>query len=179
MKKIILGGLVATVVACVLLFVFVINPDVEAQANEFGALAAACSGTDVPAAAAYPANPANLISFDTQRSGFTLSNHAPLEWKAKTLSGTALVLCLGENKETLIETCDYEKGKKIKRYIHVQAVELRAAQTGEVVGTEDLKGEEPAICDNKEAFKTDVVERTGEKVTSDQLKSWLEAYVLP
>ncbi len=179
MKKIILGGLVALVLACVLLFIFVINPDVKAQQGEFGSLAAVCAGTGVPAAAAYPASPAQLISFDTKSDGFALSNHAPLDWKAKTLKDTALVLCLAEDKESLIETCNYTSDKQIKRFIHIQAVELRAAQTGEVVATADLEGEEPEKCDDKERLRDDVVDRTGDKVSSDQLKSWLEPYVLP
>jgi hypothetical protein len=179
MKKIILIGLAGTVVACALLFIFVINPDTEAKQAEFGGLAAVCTGTGVPAAAAYPAaGPARLISFGLQSGGFALSNHAPLDWKAGSLEETALVMCLPEDKEDLIQTCDYSGDKQIKRYVHVQAVELRAARTGEVVGTTELTGAEPEKCDTKEILRSDVVERTGDKVSSEQLKTWLESYVL-
>jgi hypothetical protein len=179
MKKIILIGLAATVVACALLFIFVINPDAEAKQAEFGALAAVCAGTGVPAAAAYPAAaPARLISFGLQSGEFALSNHAPLDWKAGALEDTALVLCMPEDKQELIQTCDYSGDKQIKRFVHVQAVELRAARTGAVVGTAELTGAEPEKCDTKEILRSDVVERTGDKVSSEQLKSWLESYVL-
>jgi len=178
MKKAILIGLAATVVACALLFIFVINPDAEAKQAEFGDLAAACSGTGVPAAAAYPAaGEARLISFAVQGDGFALSNHAPLEWKAAALDSTALVLCLGEEKQDLVQTCNYSESKKIKRYARVQPVELRAARSGELVAQTDLVGAEPEKCDDKQIFRTDVVERTGDKVSSEQLKTWLADYV--
>lgn len=180
----VLGGLL--LLGCVVLYVFVIKPDIDAQEGEFGALRAACSGQAVAGAGSYPpaSGQPKLISFDrfTEGGELSVSSHASsleqAKWKAGSLAETSLVLCLGDSEQKLIEECEYEDDKFLNRYRFEQQFELREASSGDLVDEETLQGEEPEICDPKVAFGTQkVIEREGDKVTTEQLTEWVRPFI--
>jgi hypothetical protein len=182
---VILGALLFV---CVGIFVFgsILSKEHDERDQEFADLINVCRGQSVASAAAYESGGRNLlIAVEPGTSGdLTTDTYAvPDDMLATTAGEVVLVLCLGEEKEVLIESCPYynvndenqEVENLIERYVYERSVKLIVAQTGEVLAEEVLRGEEPGECLDQEAFREsqDVIERKGSTISSGELREWV------
>jgi len=134
-------------------------------------------GEGVAQAASYThdgvTNPVVLICTSGKIHDWT--DDIPTEWKPTSLGETELVICVGEEKEKSIQVCQYT-GPSVTRYQHYVDVELREAKTGILVASTILYGSMPSYCKGSEDYY--VTRLDGSDVSFDQLKSWLETYVI-
>jgi hypothetical protein len=140
------------------------------------------AGTFTQGAGVHP-----MIAFRTTNATnyFQDMNVGTGDWRAANLDNAQLVLCTEESRAT-IETCPYKsESTGTTSYIDrsQQQVKLRliAAKSGQVVGTQTLKGAEPRQCNDKETFASGVNRFTisGESVTPAAIQTWLKPYVAP
>ena len=107
------------------------------------------------------------------------------DWSPATLDATQLVACTDESWTT-VETCPYKSQTTgntsyLDRSQHQVKLRLVAAKTGQVVGTETLKGAEPRQCQEQETFASGTTRFsvTGEAVTPVAIQTWLKPHVAP
>lgn len=112
------------------------------------ALAPACSGQPVAAAAAEPPGPgAHVAVFERDSSGWTPKlTSLPGFAAGDTTEQTSFVLCLDDAEDIVAETCDYDAGLTVTRKRSHQFGELVNARTGQGYGRQEVYGEMPENC---------------------------------
>jgi len=100
----------------------------------------------------------------------------PEDWCPSSLNDVELVLIVGEEKEKLVQTCEYYMGPDVNRYRYFMDVELREAKSGELVSRTTVFGTMPRPCEKKEEVPLTQLE--GDHVSFTQLQRWLERYVM-
>jgi hypothetical protein len=185
---IVLGIVGALILVCIAMLVLgsVISKERNNQDQEFADMMNVCRGQSVASAAAYESGGQNsIIAFEPNVSGdlTTYTYAVPDDMLATTAGEVALVLCLGEEKEVLLESCPYYSvddeeqaiENVIERYVRERSAKLIVAQTGEVLADDVIQGEEPDECLDEEAFREgqDVIERKGDEISSGELREWI------
>ena len=159
--------------------------------QEFADIMNVCRGQSVPSAATYnPDGRQNLlIAIEPNVSGdLTIYTYAiPDDMLATTANDVALVLCLDDEREVMIESCPYhnvngkdeETENVIERYIYERNVKLIVAQTGEVLVEETLQGDEPDKCLEQESFRENqkVIKRKGNSISNGDLREWVRQFL--
>ncbi len=102
-----------------------------------------------------------------------LSDSLPVEWKPSEISEAELVACIDDGQPRKIETCEYIGGN-IVRYKRLASIRLFEAQTGHVVGTVRLQGNQPRSCRSTEPIY--LTSLTGDPVSIGQVTQWLANY---
>lgn len=100
-----------------------------------------------------------------------------LEWEPMALRFAELVVFVGEEEAVSIQTCQYTPPPSITRYQHRVKVLLFSAWTGELVASEDIKGELPAHCPQTAPLGQTKIH--GERVSFEVLRMWLADFVNP
>jgi hypothetical protein len=164
------------------------------QANldkDFAEIMNVCRGQSVPGAAAYTQSSDRnlLIAIEPNTSGdLTTNTYAiPEDRLATKADEVTLVVCLGREREVLIESCPYhdveDKDEKtdnvIERYAYERDVKLIVAQTGEVLVEEVLRGAEPNECLETESFKESetLITRKGNSISNGDLREWVRKFM--
>jgi hypothetical protein len=193
LKHVILGILALVVLGCIGLIVlgaFVGNEQAKLN-KEFAEIVNVCRGQSVSSAAAYtPKGGRNLlvaVEPDTAGDLSVYTYAIPDEMLATKANEVTLVLCLGREREVLIESCPYHKVKDqngetdhvIERYMYERDLKLVVAQTGEVLADEKLQGSAPNECLEKESFKEGdaVVKRKGTSISNGDLREWVRQFL--
>jgi len=140
-------------------------------------LSPVCRGQGVEQAAPYTGGPPHrLVSLDSDGNAHPWIKEIPEDWCPSSLNDVELVLVVGEEKEKLVQTCEYEGGPDIKRYRYSMDVELREAKSGETVSCTIIYGTMPRPCEKIEEVALTRVQ--GSPVSFTQLQRWLERYVM-
>jgi hypothetical protein len=100
------------------------------------------------------------------------------DWQPEAISTTQLVGCI-EDENELIETCNYEGGRLVKRYIRHLNIDLHEAHNGKKIGFHEFIGGVPDICHLTETFYEwqYVKVKYGSRVTFEEVEIWLTDYV--
>jgi len=135
-----------------------------------------CESGRIPQAADYQGDqhPVVLLDFAGNEHGW--SDELPMEWLPTAVEETQLVVCVGEEKESRIQTCEYWLGPDIERYQYRLHVTLRKAKTGDTIADTYLLGSMPRACQNTEDYWLTRLE--GSHVSFDQVQEWLRGYVV-
>ncbi len=190
---IVLGILTVLLLVCVGLFVlgsFVAKEQAELD-KDFAEIMNVCRGQSVPSAAAYTQGGGRnlLIAVEPNTSGdLTINTYAiPEDILATKANEVTLVLCLGREREVLIESCPYHNVKDedektdnvIERYAYERDLKLIVAQTGEVLAEEVLRGAEPNECLETESFKEGetLIKRKGTSISNGNLREWVRQFI--
>jgi hypothetical protein len=193
-KVLIVVGIFAFILlVCVGLFVLgsiVTRQQAELDKN-FAEIIDVCRGQSAPSAAAYtPGGGRNLLmAIEPNTSGdLTTNTYAiPEDMLAAKAGEVTLVLCLGREREVLIESCPYHKVKDtdgktdnvIERYAYERDLKLVVAQTGEVLAEEALRGPEPDKCLETQSFKEGetLIKRKGTSISNGDLREWVRQFI--
>jgi len=138
------GWMIAALVLSLLASVFLVRDffDPKSFISTQRAVSVVCQGENVPAAGVYQSgNDPHIVLM----RGVSANEKFNSEWKPGSLGDVELVICLGSPTYTLIETCLYSTGGRIKRYRENQPVRLMIAQTGEVLASSVLTAN-PGAC---------------------------------
>lgn len=177
------GAAIALIAICGVLAVGMSS--ISATQDEFSALAPACQGRGVAAAASYAGGAPALMGIRTLESGLTnvYPYAVPDELKAGSLSAVQVALCLDWPEEVLIERCPYTKNGDdpesvagvVERYQFEQRLRLVTAQTGEVIAETTLQGSAPRACLDSEAFRRgqETITVTGDEVNNATIQAWV------
>jgi hypothetical protein len=193
LKHVILGILAMVVLGCIGLIVlgtFVGNEQAKLD-KEFAKIINVCRGQSVTSAAAYTPNGGRnlLIAVEPDTAGdLSVYTYAiPDEMLATKANEVTLVLCLGREREVLIESCPYhnvsdqnqETDHVIERYAYERDLKLVVAQTGKVLAEETLQGDKPNECLEKESFKEGdtLVKRKGTSLSNGDLREWVRQFL--
>ena len=149
------------------------------RAAYWRAVSQVCEGVGISEAHAYVEGPGlhKVEALEPRATAaWPWTRHLPKEWRPAALAETELVLCLQPEEKVTIEVCKYSGDRSMNRYQYRRQGQLRAAQTGEVIGEMVLNGTAPATCP---MVTSDMVDKKGSHVTNDMVTSWLESYVSP
>ena len=150
-------------------------PDMEAAQNVVLGLCAGGAAAEAPAYNAVSGLHPILLINDT--GGRHAWDRQMGQWGAgANLASAQLVACLSPEQSVEIQTCSYY-GPSIVRYAYQIDVRLIAAQSGQVIATTALRGNDPRECRNQEPYN--LVRLDGSRVSFDQLRTWLQPYVSP
>jgi hypothetical protein len=140
-------------------------------------LAIACKGTGISSAAIYSSESGThkTILFDTRGNLHKWNNDLPTNWIPEDISKTELVVCIGEEEDTTIETCNYRGGPPITRYQKLLHAYIISAQTGEEIERAGFYGPMPEDCPYATASKETRID--GGDVMPSQIQTWLAKYV--
>lgn len=119
------------------------RPKIQAQ------LKGVCSGQPAASAHAYDPNQAfrTVMVFNGQGEAGAFSDYPVFKrWEPMAVRFTDLVVCVGDNEEHLVQTCQYEEGVDIERFDIRREITIRTAKTGEIVNRTVIFGPEPADC---------------------------------
>ena len=154
-------------------------------------LKALCTGQSggVSQAAAYTpgAGVHPVVAFRSLTAGtfFRDSRVGTGDWSPQTIGQAQLVACM-EDTTVTVESCPYKSQtagttSTLDRLQNQVKVRLVSAKTGQVVGTQTLKGGEPRECQDKETFASGASKASvsGDAVTPSQIQSWLQPFVKP
>lgn len=138
-----------------------------------------CQGIGVSQAADYAqaGEPHSVILLRPSGKRHSWIGEMPEDWWPTSVSDVELVAIVDKKLETVIQTCEYTGGHKVKRIQYVLDVELREAKTSDVVARTRLYGDVPGNCP-RTILETETT-ITGSLVSHDDLKQWLERYVVP
>lgn len=189
LRVVIIGGVVLVLCLCVSGVFAVAMFSVSQDNATYGALAEACQGSGVAAAAEYSedsgVHPAVGMKSYTGASYSTYNYAIPDQAVAKGVADAQLVLCVEEEKKELLESCPYEdedddKLRVVERYGYEVKVTLVEAKTGKVIEEETLNGEEPRECKDVESFRESqtTVTLDGENVDTADMQQWVRPYVI-
>lgn len=149
-----------------------------------------CQGTPLPDAPSYvqASGTHSLVVLElgndgSYRYGFIDLNayRLPDGWSAGYVEKLELVVCVDQEEDKLIETCDYtmEDGggaATLSRYSKHVTLRLLEAQTGQEIATNTLVGVPRECQDTEEFFE----ETTGKSIYGniyEELEDWLRPYV--
>ena len=119
------------------------------------------------------------------------NNYLPEEWLPSSVHATELVLCVEEEKEELIQRCQYHPVGSFSRYQYYIPLRLLEARTGKIVSTYKIWGGIPPFCPYTLIIDLSIPPRkeTGNppnhgshvKVEDEhpEVKSFLSRFVLP
>lgn len=144
------------------------------------ALAEVCkSKNGIPQAAQYTESEGlhPIVLLSLSGSSHEWSDRLPENWDPLGIRFVELVLCVGDEVERLIETCEYAPPPDIKRYKYEIMLRLLSARTGELIEKVTLRGSEPRECAQTEI--SSVTRLTGSHVSFDQVQNWVKRYVEP
>jgi hypothetical protein len=167
----ILGTFALLILAGIYFFVI---PNIAGMSVDPAVFAAVCQGQGVSNAASYAGGPGPHPILFLQEGKRVSNIGAPKGWPATSAENTELVACVGRSEKYVLETCHYAGAPEIKRYGYKQAIQLFAAQTGELIAADTVHGGAPRACKQVE-------ERSVKSLTGDQVNlwDWLEKYVEP
>lgn len=153
------------------------NRDITAHFKMFfsPALSQVGRGLGIPQAGVYEGSEHPVVLLDSTGNEHAWSDELPMEWLPMAIESTQLVVCVGEEREIKIQTCQYLTGPPITRYRYTLGVELREAKTGRVVAATTLDGSWPRACQHTESYSLTRLE--GSHVSFDQVREWLRSYV--
>jgi hypothetical protein len=134
-----------------------------------------CEGLGITEAGTYRGNEHPVVLLDSTGNGHEWSDQIPVEWLPSAVAETQLVVCVGEEREIKIETCEYMIGPDIIRYRYSLDIKLREAKTGKIINATTLDGSLPRACEFSEPYSLTRLE--GSHVSFDQVQEWLRRYV--
>lgn len=100
----------------------------------------------------------------------------PGEFRPATLNEVQLVLCLEDEREVVVQTCNYSGGKVIKRYQYTREVQLYQARNAELVAQGIIKGIEPEKCPQM-ATNGFTMPIYGERTDSSAIGAWIKKVI--
>jgi hypothetical protein len=141
------------------------------------AMAGVCQGQAETRAAAYTPGPGvhKLVLLDSSGQPNPWTGALPRAWRPASLEAAELVLCVGEERTEIIQTCHYSGGPDIDRRHYVRDVALLEARTGALVRKATLSGESPRRCQEFEIVK--MTSLGGLPVSVEDVVEWLQADV--
>jgi hypothetical protein len=158
----------------------------EAMQARFGALAVACRGEGVAAAAAFDATAAPrgmgvITRRDEVRHVHPYS--VPEDALATEIAQASFVLCFDESRAVLLQSCPYGRGEDgvtervVERYRYETELRAVEARSGRVLAQARLQGREPRACLEQQSFlKAQYVVRVeGEGIGNARLQDWVRA----
>lgn len=142
-------------------------------------LSPVCRGQGVPEAADYKASEGSntLVLLDSAGEQHSWTGRVPEEWWPESVADTGLVVCVGEEQENLIQTCQYVGGPPIERFQYSVAYQVRAAQTAEVLFTYTIEGNAPRAC--RQSEPVNLTRLAGSHVSWGDMESQLESWANP
>ena len=149
---------------------------------DYGLLSGVCASDSngIEEAAVYIGEgPHPVVLLDNQEADkHEWNDSLPSDWQPEALSTTQLVGCI-EDENELIETCNYEGGRLVKRYIRHLNIDLHEAHNGKKIGFHEFTGGVPDICHLTETFYEwqYVKVKYGSRVTFEEGEIWLTDYV--
>jgi hypothetical protein len=156
------------------------SPDEDPSLHPYAAL---CSGDrSVSDAPTYePGDVDDVLAF-TQREGAWRvdTGYLPTPWRDEYPDQAELVVCVGPEREEVIERCPYPsetETRTIVRTSYPRAVRIIAARTGVEVAHGDVEGvDPPAPCTEEETFPTGMttMRRSGARVQPDDVAAFVE-----
>jgi hypothetical protein len=118
----------------------------------------ACAARGASGAPAYVPGPGvhRVAGFEQTATGWTTNYEiVPAEWKATEASDAELVLCVGDERRTVLERCPYEVStgtSVIERVAYSRDARVLVARTGQLLGRKTVEGSAPSECSDAEAF---------------------------
>jgi uncharacterized protein YjbI with pentapeptide repeats len=140
------------------------------------AMARVCNGQGVPEAASYVPGPGIHPFVLLRSSGQPFGGSVPDDWQPHAIQTTELVACIGAQEENLIQTC-YYNGPNIERFRKHLNVELRSAQTGAIIASQNIYGSLPRLCRAQEPY--DLTRLAGGSVETWVIIEWIVNYPRP
>ena len=135
-----------------------------------------CEGLGIPQSADYQGDEHPVVLLGSTGNKHDWSDELPIEWLPVVVEEIQLVVCVGEERDIKIETCEYMLGPNIERYQYSLHVKLREAKTGNAVAVTTLYGSPPRYCQYEEEYWLTRLE--GSHVSFDQVEEWLSGYVV-
>jgi hypothetical protein len=117
--------------------------------DEAAALAPACTSASPIAQAAVYGGPAPhlLAVLDDSGHAGDWTNHAiDLGWQQTAAESAQLVVCLGAEKRTSLQVCEYSAGSSVTRWRYDRVVVIVEASTGRELGRQSFEGRIPDMC---------------------------------
>jgi hypothetical protein len=149
------------------------------------ALAPVCKGIGIPEAAAY--NPHHegkhpVVLLSSNGNEHEWSDDLPAEWWHPTaIEEVQLVICVGEEGENVLGTCEYDAPAPLNivtRYQFYLPVTIREAKTGRIIVSTNVYGwPGPPNCKPTEGYY--VTRSEGSHVSLDYLLGELQYYISP
>lgn len=171
-------GILLTILVLVFAYVHFRGPDpyitLRPILDEFSVVR---EGDGVEQAAAYEGEGIHSIIMFTLPHARSLwdTTCLPREWWPTNITEVQLVVLVG-HREVVLEVCEYLSGPDIRRIQNCVDVELREAKTGRLIASTTLYGSKPRKCRKWEALG--LTRLVGSVVSTDQLRMWLETYVV-
>lgn len=141
----------------------------------------ACSqvheGNGINQAAEYSHEPSShpVVLLDFSGDTHKWTGKITEDWCPASIMDVELVVLVGEEEESSIETCRYSDGPDVTRYRYKIGVRLIEAKTGTVVDSVRLWGSAPRSCEEFEPVE--LTRLVGSHVSFEQLEDWLRPYV--
>lgn len=117
-----------------------------------------------------------IVAYRTKKDTIFYKGKLPGNWQPMALRFSELVACIGEEKEDLIQTCQYTMNYEITRYGYRIDVTIKSAKTSEKVGERTFWGEPPSDCPETTSNSRSI---TGGHVKDEDITAWLRTYVNP
>lgn len=149
---------------------------------DYGLLSGVCGSDSIgieEAAVYIGEGPHPVVLLDNQEADkHEWNDSLTSDWQPEAISTTQLVGCIEEENE-LIETCNYEGGRLVKRYIRHLNIDLHEAHNGKKIGDHEFIGGVPDTCHLTETFYNwqYVKVKYGSRVTFEEVEIWLTDYV--
>lgn len=156
----------------------------EARENVLAALAAACRGQGVTAAAPFPQGSLHPIAvLGDAGEPVELTDRVPGAWEPMAVRFAQLVVCAEPETERVVEVCRYtvigtgEAGETVRRVRFERTAMIVEAATGRVVDRRTFLGGEPRFCELEitPPFFEPVLR--GSHVGFGRLRPWLAGFV--
>ena len=143
------------------------------------ALAGVCQGQGQPRAAGYSPGMGEhkLVLLDAHGKPTAWTGAMPRSWRPAQIEEAELVLCVGEERAELIQTCQYRGGPDILRYQNMRELRLLDARTGALVSQTVVGGKPPRRCQELETVK--MTSLGGLPVSVEDVLEWLQADIQP
>lgn len=168
---------------------FMGKQNLDARAESFAGLSAACRGEPVPGAAAVTVDGAiHAQAYD--EDGDMLHYWLPSEMRSEGLADTEVVVCrVGDWERYTVERCDYETGfvtglaggeNVILREGYRQRFRVVVAQTGQTLAEELVEGEPPETCPENAEFDTggETDRFVGDTPDGEEVGAWMRTLAL-
>lgn len=154
------------------------SPHNDQVRQAFLAAIPACRGqTPVVGAGAYggPNHPLEIVYIPA--NGATDGTQANVASRAgalaplpDTMGAVQLVVCIGDQTTTTLQTCNYSMGGTYTRYAQDRDVFVYEAQTGQLLSTKTFEGSHPSDCPETKSVGKD--EASGDDVNWDDSQIW-------
>lgn len=134
------------------------------------------SGDGIEVATPYPSEGSiHPVAMVAGEATDVVAKQVPSSWTPANVFETELIAQVGESAQSVIEECPYN-GPNIIRYRYATAVTLYSATSGQQIADVTLRGADPRECQQSEPW--DLTELHGEAVSTDEIISWLDQYVV-